>query len=124
MHVSRLPSARAQSKSYSLSVDAPAASAGKPASARVTLTPGAGMHVNTEYPTSMTLKVPDGVDGAAAKLKPAKIDKTQALFEVAYTARDKGDKILEGTVNFVVCNDAMTECVPRREPVQIKVTVK
>jgi hypothetical protein len=81
------------------------------------------MHVNTEYPTAMSVTYPQGVEGVA-KLKPSHIDKSEARFEIAFTPKEAGHKTLTAMVSFVVCNDAMTQCDPRREPVQITVDVR
>jgi hypothetical protein len=119
------PRPPAKDKGFSVQAVAPAAAeVGKAARVEVKLLPGAGMHVNTEYPTAMTVAYPTGVEGPAGKVKPAKIDKSEARFDLAFTPREKGEKVITATVNFVVCNDAMTQCDPRREPVQIKVDVR
>src|SRR5512140_350810 len=53
---------RLQPQEGKLAIELPAdAKAGAEAIAKVTVTPGAGYHVNTEYPTKLTLTPPQGV---------------------------------------------------------------
>ena len=117
-------SSAAASDKYAVKVDPATAKIHVASTARITLTPGAGLHVNTDAPISLTMKLPAGVEGVGGKLAPSKKDKSGATFDVAFTAHNAGDQILDGTLSFVMCNDAQTECVPGREKVQIKVAVK
>jgi hypothetical protein len=53
---------RLQPQEGKLAIELPAdAKAGAEAIAKVTVTPGAGYHVNTEYPTKLTLTPPQGM---------------------------------------------------------------
>ncbi len=114
----------AEEAEFSIKVDPPAAAQAKKAAvAKVSLHAGKGMHVNEEFPTALTVEVPAGVE-SAKKVKPAKIDKVEALFDVEFTAQKAGKAELKGTLAFVVCDDGNTKCVPHHEPVKIAVNVK
>ena len=61
-----------------LAIDPPAdAKAGAEAVAKITVTAGAGYHVNTEYPTKLTLTSPEGVTLAKAELVAGGHDKAK-----------------------------------------------
>ena len=111
-------------KGYTIQVNAPEAKAGQAAQASVVVKPAAGMHVNQEYPTHITVAYPAGVEGKAGKQKASRLEKTSAQFDVGYTAKDAGQKTINATVNFAVCDDAGTRCDPRKEQVTMTVNVK
>jgi len=122
-----LPAAHAEpadAKKYSVKVEAPDAQVGKLAHAQIRVFPGSGMHVNMEFPASLTVALPKGVEGPSGKLKPNQLDKSAASFDVGFTAREIGPKTFSGTVSFAICDDAQTQCDPRREQVQFTVNVK
>jgi hypothetical protein len=127
LFASALPVAHADpadGKKYSVKVEAPDAKVGKLAHAQIRVFPGTGMHVNMEFPASLTVAVPQGVDGPTGKLKPNQLDKSAASFDVGFTPREIGPKTFSGTVSFAICDDAQTQCDPRREQVQFTVNVK
>jgi hypothetical protein len=114
----------AADKPYRITTDAPNPQVGKSTRAEIQLLPGSGMHVNTKYPPWMTLLYPEGIEGPAGKIKPTRVERTGAHFDLVYTARSAGRKQLVATVSFAVCNDANTQCDPRREKVSITVDAK
>ena len=111
-------------KNFAVKVDAPDAQRGKPAKAELRVTTSAGWHVNNEFPASVTIIAPPGVDAPPGKIKPSRIEKAQAAFDVGYTPREAGAKTFSAVVSFAVCNDSNTQCEPRREPVKFTVNVK
>ena len=115
--------ARSADSQYSVKIDAPPAQVGKEGRAQVRVLPGQGMHVNVEYPASILLSLPPGIEGPSGKLKPTKLDKNAASFEVGFTPYEPGAKVFSAVVSFAVCDDALTQCNPRREKVQFTVNV-
>jgi hypothetical protein len=116
-----------------LAIEPPAdAKAGTEAVARITVTPAAGYHVNTEYPTKLTLTSPSGVTLAKAELvagghDKAKgdadaLDEKQLVFAVKLTAAASGSYTINGNFKFAVCDPA--QCLPKREAISIVVAAK
>jgi hypothetical protein len=111
--------------SYVLKVDAPAAKKGERAVAHLKITPGAGFHMNKEYPTSLALSPPDGVTLDKSKLTAkdaAKFDEAQAQFDVAYTAAKPGKQTVTGELKFAVCS--ANSCDPKKSVVRFEIDVK
>ena len=111
---------------YTLKIDAPPAKKGQKAVAKIHITPGAGFHMNKEYPTSLTLSaVPAGVtvDKAKQTMKDAaKWDETGGEFDVAYTAAQPGKKVVAGELKFAVCST--NTCDPKKSSISIPIDVK
>jgi hypothetical protein len=111
---------------FTVVVDAPAARVGASAVARVKVQPAAGYHFNKDFPTSLKLVAPAGVELQHAQLKKTDpgvtVAESGASFEVPFTAKDAGKKSFSGTVSFAVCT--ATTCDPRRATVAFVVDVK
>ncbi|CAN5706544.1 hypothetical protein BH11MYX3_BH11MYX3_33510 [soil metagenome] len=116
-----------------LAVEAPAdARAGAEATAKITVTPGAGYHVNTEFPIKLTLQAPDGVTLAKAEFKAGGMDKSkgdadvleeqQLAIGVKLTAAKSGSYTINGTFKFAVCDK--DSCLPKKETIAILVAAK
>lgn len=116
-----------------LAIEPPAdAKAGAEAIARVTVTPAAGYHVNTEYPTKLTLTSPEGVTLAKAEFIAGGHDKAkgdadtleekQLAFAVKLTPAASGNFTINGSFKFAVCDP--TQCLPKRETIAITVAAK
>ena len=116
-----------------LAVDAPAdAKAGAEATAKITVTPGAGWKVNTEFPTKLTLTAPEGVTLAKTELKmggPSKdkgdadvFEEQQLLLGIKLTAAKSGSYTINGTFKFAVCDK--DSCRPKKETIAIQVAAK
>lgn len=116
-----------------LAVDAPAdAKAGAETVAHITVTPGAGFHVNTEYPVKLTLDTPQGVTLAKTELKAGghdqgkgdadAFDEKQLAFSVKLTPATSGDYTVNGSFKFAVCD--ASQCLPKKETIAIKVAAK
>jgi hypothetical protein len=112
--------------SYVLKVDAPPAKKGEKAVAKIHITPGAGYHINKEYPTSLVFTaVPAGVLVDKMKLTAkdaAKFEEAAAEFDVAYTAAQPGKKVVAGELKFAVCS--ATTCDPKKSAVSFEIDVK
>ncbi len=111
-------------QNYTVTVEAPAAKVGAAAQAHVKLVPATGFHVNKDYPTSLKVVAPSGVEVPKAVLNKAdgKVDEAQAVFDVGFTAKESGKKTFTGTLKFAVCT--ASTCDPRTVPVQFTVDVK
>lgn len=111
---------------FVLKVDAPAAKVGQKSVAKVKITPGAGFHMNKEYPTSLVFTtVPAGVLVDKMKLTAkdaAKFEEAGAEFDVAYTAAQPGKKVVSGELKFAVCS--ATTCDPKKSNVSFEIDVK
>ncbi|HEY0991548.1 MAG TPA: hypothetical protein VGD80_31065 [Kofleriaceae bacterium] len=116
-----------------LAIEAPAdAKAGAEAVATITVTPGQGYHVNTEYPTKLTLTAPAGVTLAKDKFIAGGHDKAQgdadALDEkrlaisVKLTAAASGSYTINGNFKFAVCD--RDQCLAKQETIAIAVAAK
>jgi hypothetical protein len=116
-----------------LAIEAPAdAKAGAEATAKITVTPGAGYHVNTEYPVKLVLDSTQGVTLAKAELTAGghtqgkgdadSFDEKQLAFSVKLTPASAGSYTVNGTFRFAVCD--ASQCLPKRENVAITVAAK
>lgn len=117
---------RATMSSYVLKVEAPPAKKGQKAVAKVKITPGAGYHMNKEYPTSLVLSaVPAGVmvDKMKQTMKDAaKWEEAGGEFDIAYTAAEPGKKTVSGEIKFAVCS--ANTCDPKKSTVSFDIDVK
>jgi hypothetical protein len=110
---------------YALSIETPEAKAGERAQVVVRVVPKEPWHMNLDFPTSLKVDAPGGVELANADLKKADataLDEDQAQFDVQFTAAQAGDKAFVGTFKFAVCQDS--ECAPVTENVEFKVAVR
>lgn len=111
---------------YVLKVEAPAVKKGQKSVAKIRITPGAGYHMNKEYPTSLVLStVPAGVtvDKMKQTLKDAaKWEEAGGEFDIAYTAAQPGKKVVSGEIKFAVCS--ANTCDPKKSNVSFEIDVK
>lgn len=116
-----------------LAIVAPAdAKAGAETVAKITVTPNTGYHVNTEFPTKLTLEAPEGVTLAKTEFKAGGADKNKGdadVFEeqslelgVKLTAAKSGSYTINGTFKFAVCDK--DSCRPKKETIAIQVAAK
>jgi hypothetical protein len=108
--------------SFTINVDAPAAQKAHKGVAKIRVVPGAGYHVNRDYPHSVKVVVPAGVTVDKDKLPPTKVDEAALDFEVAYTANEAGKKTFTGEVKFAVCT--ANSCDPKKQALNFTVDVK
>ena len=110
---------------YKITVDAPSVKKAQRGVVKIVVKPGAGFHVNKEYPAGLKVKAPDGVklEKDALKSTDAAALSEQALeFDVAYTSTDAGKKSFTGDLKFAVCS--ASSCDPKRESISFTVEVK
>lgn len=117
--------AHAADPSFVLKVDVPPTHHGEKSVVRVHLTPGAGYHMNKEFPTSLSMIPADGV--SVEKPKQTAKDATRMVeegadFDVTLTAAAAGKKVLTGDLKFAVCS--ATSCDPKKEKLSFTVEVK
>ncbi len=116
-----------------LAVEAPAdAKAGAEATAKITVTPGTGYHVNTEFPIKLTLEAPAGITLARSEFKAGGMDKAKGdadvleeqrlVIGVKLTAAKSGSYTINGTFKFAVCDK--DSCLPKKETIAIPVAAK
>jgi hypothetical protein len=116
-----------------LAIESPAdAKAGAETIAKITVTPASGYHVNTEFPTKLTLEATEGVTLAKAEFKAGGADKNKGdadVFEeqslelgIKLTAAKSGSYTINGTFKFAVCDK--DSCRPKKETIAIQVAAK
>jgi hypothetical protein len=108
------------------------AKAGTESTATITVKPGAGYHVNTEYPIKLTLTATDGVAIAKTELAAGGHDKSKGdadafdeqnlTFSVKLTPAKTGSYTVNGSFKFAVCDK--DQCLPKREQIAIVVAAK
>lgn len=111
--------------SYVLKVDAPAAKKGEKTVAHLHITPGAGYHVNKDYPLALTLTAPAGVTLDKSKLTAkdaAKLAESEAQLDIAYTAAKPGKQMVTGEIKFAVCS--ANTCDPKKSTVSFQIDVR
>lgn len=106
--------------------------AGSEAVARITVTPGKGYKVNTEYPTKLTLTPATGVTLAKdrftagghdkAKGDADMMDEKQLTFAVKLTPAASGTYTIDGNFKFAVCD--ADQCLAKQENISIAVAAK
>lgn len=116
-----------------LAVEPPAdVKAGTEAVARITVKPGKGFHVNTEYPIKLILTPPSGVtlaktDFAAGGHDKGKgdadaLDEQNLAFAVKLTPAAGGNYTVSGKFKFAVCD--ANQCLPKKETISITLAAK
>ena len=112
------------SKPYSITVSPVSGSKGQPVKATIVIKPGAGYHMNEEFPTKLKLSPPPGVTPSKAELTRADavMSKQECRFELTLTASEAGKKTVAGQLSFAVCTE--TTCDPQKAPVAIELIVK
>jgi len=106
---------------FDVDVDAPArATAGRPSHARVKVSARTPWHMNLEYPATLRVEPPRGVEMQAAA-QPERFDSDSAEFAVPFTARAGGPAHFQGQLQFAVCADEA--CAPATVPLDFTVDV-
>lgn len=116
-----------------LRVEAPAeVKTGSEAVAKITVTPGKGYHVNTEYPIKLTIASTENmrlpktnfVAGGHDKSKgdADTLDERTLTFEVRFTPETSGSYTVPGRFKFAVCD--ANQCLPKKEPISFVVAAK
>jgi hypothetical protein len=108
--------------SFNIQIDAPAAQKAHKGVAKIHITPGAGFHVNKEFPAMMSVVAPAGVTVDKAKAPPTKLEEAGCDFEVAYTPSEAGKKVFTGELKFAVCS--ANSCDPKKQALNFTVDVK
>jgi hypothetical protein len=100
--------------------------------AKITVSPGKGYHINTEYPIHLTLANTEGValaksDFTAGGHDKGKgdadaLDEQSLAFAVKLTPSASGSYTVAGKFKFAVCD--ANQCLPKKETIAIKVAAK
>ena len=96
--------------------------AGGEAVAQISVTPGAGYHVSTDFPTELKLEAPAGVKLAKdtfAKADADKLAEAGLQLSVKATADKAGSYEIKGCFKFGVCDKE--SCHPKKQPITIQV---
>jgi hypothetical protein len=112
-----------------ITIDKAEGKVGSELTSNITVTPSSEFHVNTDFPTKITLAPPDGVKlmkteytaGGSSKSQgdaSAFSEKTMA-FAVKATADKPGSYEIKGTFKFAVCK--VDQCFPKKQPITITV---
>jgi len=110
------------------------AKAGGEATVKVTLTAGDKYHVNTEFPTKITLESTAGVAIAKAELRAGGHDKDKGdadvfdekemVFDLKMTPAAAGNYTVNGVFKFAVCDKDGSTCLAKKEPLAIQLAAK
>lgn len=93
--------------------------------ARLVLKPKAGYHVNKDFPTSLEVTAPAGVELKKSKQTgsdAAKLEESEAAFHIDFVGKAAGTYAFAATFKFAVCT--ATTCDPQREKLAWEVAVK
>lgn len=96
--------------------------AGAEAVAKISVTPGTGYHVSTDFPTELKLEAPAGVKLAKDTFSKADADKLVEAglqMSVKATADKAGAFEIKGCFKFGVCDKE--SCHPKKQPITIQV---
>ena len=112
-----------------LTIDKAEGKVGSELTANITVTPSSEFHVNTDFPTKITLAPPDGVKLMKTEYTAGGSSKSQGdastfsekamAFAVKATADKPGSYEITGTFKFAVCK--VDQCFPKKQPITITV---
>jgi hypothetical protein len=105
--------------SFHLAIEPPPAGApGTETVAHVVVTPGAGYHVNQDFPTKLVIQPPDGVTCAKpeqVKADAATFNDNKLQFDVKLVAAKAGTYKVGGSLKFAVCTES--SCDPKKREI-------
>jgi hypothetical protein len=118
---------RVEGQGFVVEVKSPpdGAAAGTEGTAQVVLNATGGYHLNKDYPTSLELTAPDGVEITKVKMTSAdaaSFEEKVATWDVKFTAKAAGEKKFGAKFKFAVCTE--TTCDPKKEMLGWVVAVK
>ncbi len=93
-----------------------AAKVGAAATAQVRIRPGAGYHINTDYPLKIALAKAPGLEAAKGE---ARAQETELAVPITITPTTAGNHELRGTVTFGMCKH--DQCLQREVPIAVQV---
>jgi hypothetical protein len=95
------------------------AKVGAATTAHVTIKPGAGYHINTEYPWKLALAPTPGLEAAKGD---ARAEESVLAVPITVTATAAGNHELRGTVTFGICKH--DQCLQREVPISVAVAAQ
>jgi len=112
--------------SFSLTISAPdPVAAGAAATAKLTVKPGKGYHMNKDFPTKLTIEPPAGVTLAKTTFEgedAVEFTDDHLVFEVDCTPGSTGTYTVSGKLKFAVCTEST--CDPKRQAISFAVAAK
>jgi hypothetical protein len=96
-----------------------AARVGAASMAQVTIRPGAGYHINTDYPWKLALAQTPGLEAAKGV---ARAEETELQLPISVTPTAAGNHRLRGTVTFGICKH--DQCLQREVPIAVAVAAQ
>lgn len=118
---------KADAKEFTHSIDVQSLKAGADTKVTWTIVPTGGFHWNSEYPASLNLVLPSGIEGAplafTKKTDTIRDLTSSAVVAFSLKAGTKGEQILKLKGNFSVCNDKVCR-IFREETLEAKVQVQ
>jgi len=96
-----------------------AAKVGAAATAHVMIRPGAGYHINTEYPWKLALAETPGLQAVKGDARAAE---SELSVPITVTPTTAGDHELRGTVSFGICKH--DQCLQREVPIVVAVAAR
>jgi hypothetical protein len=109
---------------YNLKIETPAAKKAQKGVAKIHILPGAGFHMNKDYPTNLSVVAPAGATVEKPKQTgkdAVKLVEEGADFDVAYTCTQGGKQVFTGELKFAVCS--ASSCDPKKEKLTFTVDV-
>lgn len=111
--------------SFKLNIETPSANKAERGVAKIRVLPGAGYHMNKEYPTSVSVTPPSNV--TVEKQKQTAKDAVRLVdegldFDVAFVSTEAGKKTFSGELKFAVCTPK--SCDPKKQAIHFTVEVK
>lgn len=94
------------------------AKVGAAATAQVRIRPGAGYHINTDYPLKVALAKTPGLEAAKGDARTAE---TELALPITVTPTAAGNHELRGTVTLGMCKH--DQCLQREVPIAVQVAV-
>ena len=121
----KAPAPRVTGQGFVVEVTAPPAGVGAEVAARLTLKAVDGYKVNKEFPYSLSVNPPTGVEVVKAQQSvedAIKFEDLEAAWDVKFTPQAAGDKKFAATFRFAVCTE--TSCDPKTAELAWDVAVK
>lgn len=96
-----------------------AAKVGIAGTAQVTIRPGAGYHINTDYPWKLALARTPGLEASKGDIRARE---TELAVPITVTPTSAGDHELRGTVTLGMCKH--DECLQREVPIVVAIAAR
>lgn len=115
---------RADEKLYEIKKSEPKVATGASGTASITIATRGGWHMNAEAPITLKLSPPAGISVPKPKLGRgdlAQSTKETARFDIAFSATETGQKVIDAETHFVICQESA--CKPVKETLALNIEV-